>query len=131
VEDGRLIGVVTERELLQLAVHMLQQGVATGQLTEIVSTLNDALTRRLIVLERARLLSTGAVADALATAQSLQVALARDMSEGMGRYADLRRIDEDQGWLERTQGKCGSSLRSSGKVDEMRGITMCGANTTI
>jgi CBS domain-containing protein len=40
------------RDIRQLAAHMLQQGAATEQLTEIVSTLNDAVTRRLIVLER-------------------------------------------------------------------------------
>ena len=85
IEHGRLVGVVTERDLFalqrlsmreirrtisrsasvaeladaardirRLAAHMLQQGAATEQLTEIVSTLNDALTRRLIVMERAR-----------------------------------------------------------------------------
>ena len=44
-----------------------------------------------------------AVADALATAQLLQVALARAGASGWERYADLRRLDDDQGWLERTQ----------------------------
>lgn len=85
VDDGRLIGVVTERDLFalqkasmrdirrtiarsdtvpaladaardirRLANHMLQQGVAAWQLTQIISTLNDALTRRLIKLEHDR-----------------------------------------------------------------------------
>jgi len=85
VEDGKLVGVVTERDLFalqrlsmreirrtiarsksvaelaeaagdirRLAAHMLQQGAASEQLTEIVSTLNDAVTRRLIVIERGR-----------------------------------------------------------------------------
>jgi DNA polymerase-3 subunit epsilon len=44
-----------------------------------------------------------AVADALATAQLLQVALARAGAGGRQRYADLRRLDDDQGWLERTR----------------------------
>ena len=82
VDDGRLIGVVTERDLFalqrtsmrevrrtiarsdgvpalagaardvrRLANDMLRQGVAAWQLTQIISTLNDALTRRLIKLE--------------------------------------------------------------------------------
>ncbi|MGH8635453.1 MAG: DUF294 nucleotidyltransferase-like domain-containing protein [Burkholderiales bacterium] len=85
VEGGRLIGVVTERDLFalqrismreirrtiarsdgvpaladaarnirRLVNHMLRQGVAAWQLTQIISTLNDALTRRLIKLEHDR-----------------------------------------------------------------------------
>jgi len=85
VDGGRLIGVVTERDLFalqrtslreirrtiarsdgvpaladaardirRLAHHMLQQGVSAWQLTQIISTLNDALTRRLIKLEHDR-----------------------------------------------------------------------------
>lgn len=85
VDGGRLIGVVTERDLFalqriamreirrtiarsdgvptlvdaaqdirRLANHMLQQGVSAWQLTQIISTLNDALTRRLIQLEHER-----------------------------------------------------------------------------
>jgi CBS domain-containing protein len=42
------------RDVRQLARHMLQQGAATEQLTEIISTLNDALTRRIIKLELER-----------------------------------------------------------------------------
>jgi DNA polymerase-3 subunit epsilon len=48
-----------------------------------------------------------AVADAVATAQLLQVALARAAEQGMERYADLRRVDSNQAWLERSR----SSLR--------------------
>jgi CBS domain-containing protein len=85
IDEGKVVGVVTERDLFalqrlsmreirrtiargvnvdeladaardirRLASHMLEQGAAAEQLTEIVSTLNDALTRRLIVLERER-----------------------------------------------------------------------------
>jgi CBS domain-containing protein len=85
VDGGRLVGVVTERDLFalqqvsmreirrtiarsdgvpaladaardirRLAHDMLQQGVAAWQLTQIISTLNDALTRRLIKLEHER-----------------------------------------------------------------------------
>jgi CBS domain-containing protein len=85
VDGGRLIGVVTERDLFalqrismreirrtitrsdgvpalaeaardirRLVNHMLQQGVAAWQLTQIISTLNDALTRRLINLQHDR-----------------------------------------------------------------------------
>lgn len=83
VDGGRLIGVVTERDLFalqrmsmreirrtiagsdgvdaladaardirRLASHLLQQGTAAEQLTQIISTLNDALPRRLIKLEQ-------------------------------------------------------------------------------
>lgn len=85
VENGRITGVVTERDLFALqrislrAIHstisaatgidelrvvsgdirrlarmMLEQGISAQHLTMIVSTLNDALTRRLIDLERPR-----------------------------------------------------------------------------
>jgi CBS domain-containing protein len=85
VDGGRVIGVVTERDLFalqrvslraiqrtiaaacgldelraaagdirRLARVMLGQGVTAQHLTAIVSTLNDALTRRLIDLERPR-----------------------------------------------------------------------------
>lgn len=84
-DGGRIIGVVTERDLFALqrvslrAIHrtvaeagsldelraaagdirrlakvMLGQGVSAQHLTLIISTLNDALTRRLIDLEQAR-----------------------------------------------------------------------------
>ena len=46
--------VDTARDIRQLANHMLQQGVSAGQLTQIISTLNDALTRRVIKLEQDR-----------------------------------------------------------------------------
>ena len=42
------------RDIRHLASHMLHQGAATEQLTEIISTLNDALTRRVIEVERER-----------------------------------------------------------------------------
>ena len=85
VDGGKLIGIVTERDLFALhrismreirrtiarsdampelvdaardirglASHLLQQGVSAGQLTQIISTLNDALARRLIKLEQDR-----------------------------------------------------------------------------
>lgn len=84
VDEGRLIGVVTERDLFalqrasmwqinhtiatareladlqqaardirSLAGHLLAEGVAAEPLTLMISTLNDALTRRLIALEQA------------------------------------------------------------------------------
>jgi CBS domain-containing protein len=42
------------RDIRRLANHMLRQGVSAWQLTQIISTLNDALTRRLIKLEHDR-----------------------------------------------------------------------------
>jgi CBS domain-containing protein len=85
VDEGRFIGVVTERDLFalqrasmrqinrtiatareladlqqaardirNLAGHLLAEGVTAEPLTLMISTLNDALTRRLIVLEQAR-----------------------------------------------------------------------------
>ena len=85
VDEGRLLGVVTERDLFvlqqvsmrqvnetiagaatidelrqaagyirRLAENLLGQGVAAEQLTQIISTLNDALTRRIIELEKTR-----------------------------------------------------------------------------
>jgi CBS domain-containing protein len=85
VDGGRLIGVVTERDLFalqhvsarginrlmaeardtatlkqaagairELARDLLAQGLAAEQLTLIISTLNDELTRRIIALESAR-----------------------------------------------------------------------------
>jgi len=42
------------RDIRRLVNHMLQQGVAAWQLTQIISTLNDALTRRLIDLQHDR-----------------------------------------------------------------------------
>ena len=85
VDGGRLIGVVTERDLFalqrvsmreirrtiarsdgvpaladtardirRLASHMLRQGISAEQLTQIISTLNDALARRLIKQEQER-----------------------------------------------------------------------------
>jgi CBS domain-containing protein len=85
VDRGRLVGVITERDLYalqrrsmreirrtiaqsdsvpaladaardirSLASHMLRQGVAAEPLTQIISTLNDALTRRLIKQEQER-----------------------------------------------------------------------------
>ena len=44
-----------------------------------------------------------ALSDALASAQLLQVALARAEAAGKRGYTDLRRIDDDQGWLQRAQ----------------------------
>ncbi|MFN7086847.1 MAG: DUF294 nucleotidyltransferase-like domain-containing protein [Burkholderiales bacterium] len=83
VEEGRLIGMVAERDLFalqrvsmrqinrtiadadsldklqhaahdirQLARDLLEYGVGAEQLTSIISTLNDALTRRIIELEK-------------------------------------------------------------------------------
>lgn len=85
VSEGRLLGVVTERDLFvlqqvsmrqinktiagastvdewrqaagyirRLAENLLGQGVAAEQLTQIISTLNDALTQRIIELEKTR-----------------------------------------------------------------------------
>jgi CBS domain-containing protein len=85
VEEGKLVGVVTERDLFalqrvsmrsihrtisgatdsavlrqaaedirRLAIDLLQQGTAAEQLVQILSTLNDALTRRIIELEAER-----------------------------------------------------------------------------
>jgi DNA polymerase-3 subunit epsilon len=44
-----------------------------------------------------------ALADAIATAQLLQVALARARMSRWQGFADLERLDENQGWLERTE----------------------------
>jgi DNA polymerase-3 subunit epsilon len=44
-----------------------------------------------------------AVADALATAQLLQIALAKATTSGIERYGALRGIEQEQIWLERTQ----------------------------
>jgi len=41
-------------DIRKLATNMLQQGFAAEQLTQIISALNDALTRRILELERAR-----------------------------------------------------------------------------
>ncbi|HXF66042.1 MAG TPA: DUF294 nucleotidyltransferase-like domain-containing protein [Burkholderiales bacterium] len=85
VEEGKLLGVVTERDLFalqrvsmrgihraiagaaepgalrqaaedirRLAEDLLHQGTAAEQLMQIISTLNDALARRIIALEAAR-----------------------------------------------------------------------------
>ncbi|MDP2239183.1 MAG: DUF294 nucleotidyltransferase-like domain-containing protein [Burkholderiales bacterium] len=85
VDENRLLGVVTERDLFvlqqvsmrqinetianaatvdewrqaagfirRLAENLLGQGVAAEQLTQIIATLNDALTRRIIELEKTR-----------------------------------------------------------------------------
>jgi CBS domain-containing protein len=85
VDDGRVIGIVTERDLFtlqrtsmrqineiivaatsgedlqhaargirQLAHNLLEHGVAAEQLMLIISTLNDALTKRIIELEQVR-----------------------------------------------------------------------------
>lgn len=90
VDGGKLIGVVTERDLFalqrvsmrqinrtiaaadslealqqaardirQFARNLLENGVAAEQLTLIISTLNDALTQRIIELEKARHALTG------------------------------------------------------------------------
>lgn len=90
VEEGKLLGVVTERDLFalqrvsmrgihraiadaaepaalrqaaadirRLAEDLLHQGTAAEQLMQIISTLNDALTRRIIELEAARYDLTG------------------------------------------------------------------------
>lgn len=90
VDEGRLIGVVTERDLFalqrvsmrkinraiitadslealqqaardirQLARNLLAHGVAAEQLTLIISTLNDALTQRIIKVEKTHHALTG------------------------------------------------------------------------
>ena len=90
VDGGKLIGVITERDLFalqrvsmrqinrtiadadsldklrqaardirQFARNLLENGVAAEQLTLIISTLNDALTQRIIELEKARHALTG------------------------------------------------------------------------
>jgi CBS domain-containing protein len=127
VDGGRLVGVITERDLFalqrvsmreirrtiahsdgvpalgeaardirRLASHMLRQGVAAEQLTQIISTLNDALARRLIKHEQERhgipelnwcwlaFGSEGRYEQTLATDQDngLVFADARDVTEG-------------------------------------------------
>jgi DNA polymerase-3 subunit epsilon len=58
----------------------------------------DAWSQRFGITNHAR---HNALADALATAQLLQVALARAMATGVTTLDDLQRIEKDQRWLSR------------------------------
>ena len=117
VDEGRVIGIVTERDLFalqrtsmrqinktivtaksgeelqyaasgirQLAHNLLEHGVAAEQLMLIISTLNDALTQRIVELEQAR--------HALAGIEWCWLAFGSE-----GRYEQTISTDQDNGLI--------------------------------
>lgn len=92
-EAGTSIGSKSVNAWLDLA--FLAPAVFAAAGTQSLRTLDDWLSR-FGIHNHAR---HNALADALATAQLLQVVLAQAMTDGAGTLQDLMRIERDQRWL--------------------------------
>ncbi|MGD9786482.1 MAG: DUF294 nucleotidyltransferase-like domain-containing protein [Sulfuricellaceae bacterium] len=96
------------KDIRQLAHNMLAQGVAAEQLTQILSTLNDLLTSRIIELEEARLPMS---ARQRIAGKYCWLALGSE-----GRFEQTLNTDQDNGIL--------FEAGSAGEAEELRAILL-------